>query len=98
MVQPGITSNNNQQSEIEIGRLSQQIEELYIKFRLISVIIAKFELGLDKLEQYSRRNCLILHGINIEKLPNCHDNYSKFLQALLSIINQRLGLHLLKNL
>ena len=65
MVKPGITSNNNQQIDIEIGRLSQQIEELNIKFRLISDMITKFELGLDSLEQYSRRNCLILHGINI---------------------------------
>ena len=97
MVKPGITSNNNQQMDIEIGRLSQQIEELHIKFRLISDMITKFELGLDNLEQYSRRNCLILHGINIQNLPNCHDNYSKFLEVLLSIINQRLGLHLSKN-
>ena len=55
-------------------------------------------MGLDNLEQYGRKNCFILHGLNIEKLPNSHDNYSKFLEMLLSIINQSLGLRLSTNL
>ena len=48
MFKTGI-SCNNQQLEIKMGRLSQQIEEFYIKLRLISDMTAKFELHLDNL-------------------------------------------------
>ena len=69
----------------EIFRMGQKIEELYIKFILISATIAKLEattvkldLEIDNLEQYGRRNCLILHVLN--NFPNAHYNYNGFVE------------------
>ena len=78
----------------EIIRLGQHIEELHIKFDLISTTLAKLELTIDDLEQYSRRNCLILHGVNSHSYPNPHLFYDDFLNSVLGKINQQLNLNL----
>ena len=49
---------------LEIAKLSQHMEELYIKFNLIQAAIAKLEFSVDELEQYGRNNCLILHELH----------------------------------
>ena len=64
---------NNYNLNLEIAKLSQHIEELYIEFDLISAAVAKLQFSIDELEQYGRRNCIILHGL--DKFPNVHSNY-----------------------
>ena len=78
----------------EIIRLGQHIEELHIKFDLISTTLAQLELTIDDLEQDSRRNCLILHGFNSHSYPNPHLFYDDFLNSALGKINQQLNLNL----
>ena len=69
----------------EITKTSQQIEELYIKFKLVSDAITKLDETVDNLEQYRRRNCLILHGFR--NLPNIHSNYCNFVEYIINTIN-----------
>ena len=83
----------------EIIRMGQKIEELYIKFSLISATIfkleattAKHDSEIDNLEQDGRRNCLILHGLN--NFPNAHYNYNDFVEFIINIINSKLNLGL----
>lgn len=86
--------NNCKQIEmpIEIVTLSQKIEELYIKFNLISTTISKLETSIDDLEQYGRRNCLIVHGLT--DLPNARRNYWEFVEKLVTKINCQMNLNL----
>ena len=62
----------------EIISLGQHIEELHNKFDLISTILAKLASTIDDLEQYRRRNCLILHGVNSHSYPNPHLYYDDY--------------------
>ena len=77
---------------LEIAKLSQHIEELYIKFNLILAAIAKLEFSIDELEQYGRNNCLILHGLH--NFPNAHSNYDEFLLKVITTLNLHLNLNL----
>ena len=86
----------------EIIRMSQKIEELYIKFNLISETVfkleeatVKLESEIDNLKQYGRRNCLILHGL--ENVSNAQYNYNDFVEFLINIINRKLNLALTTN-
>ena len=76
----------------EITKISQQIEELYIKFKLVSDAITKLDETVDNLEQYGRRNCLILHGLR--NLPNIHSNYGNFVEYIIGTINHHLNMNL----
>ena len=76
----------------EITKISQQIEELYIKFKLVSDAITKLDETIDNLEQYGRRNCLILHGLR--NLPNIHSNYYNFVEYIIGTINHHLNMNL----
>ena len=80
----------------EIISLGQHIEELHNKFDLISTILAKLASTIDDLEQYRRRNCLILHGVNSHSYPNPHLIMMTidFLNSVLRKINQQLNLDL----
>ena len=80
---------------LEIAKLSQHIEELYIKFNLILAAIAKLEFSIDELEQYGLNNCLILHGLH--NFPNAHSNYDKFLLQVITNLNLHLNLSLDNN-
>ena len=62
----------------EITKINQQIEELYIKFKLISDAITKLDETVDNLEQYGRKNCLIQRGLR--NLANFHNNYYNFVE------------------
>ena len=86
------TEINNIDLGLEIAKLSQHIEELYIKFNLILAAIAKLEFSIDELEQYGRNNCLILHGLH--NFPNVHSNYDKFLLKVITTLNLHLNLSL----
>ena len=77
---------------VENAKLSQHIEELYIKFNLILAAIAKLEFSIDELEQYGRNNCLILHGLH--KFPNAYSNYNEFLLKVITTLNLHLNLSL----
>ena len=46
------TEINKMDLGLEIAKLSQHKEELYIKFNLILAAIAKLEFSIDELEQY----------------------------------------------
>ena len=50
---------------LEIAQMSQHIEELYIKFNLISAVITKLDFSIEELKQYCHRNSVILHKIHI---------------------------------
>ena len=76
----------------EIFRLRQHIEELHIKLDLISSALSTLEETIDNLEQYGRRNCLLLHGMST--YPNPHNHYSDFLDSVIGKINQQLKLNL----
>ena len=77
---------------MEIAKLSQHIEELYIKFNLILAAIAKLEFSIDELEQYGRNNCLILHGLH--NFLNAHSNYDEVLLKVITTLNLHLNLSL----
>ena len=77
---------------LEIAKLSQHIEELYIKFNLILAAIAKLEFSIDELEQYGRNNCLILHGLH--NFLNAYSNYDEFLLKVITTLNLHLNLSL----
>ena len=76
----------------EITKISQQIEELYIKFKLISDAITKLDETVDNLEQYERRNCLIPQFLR--NLPNIHNNYYNFVEYIIGPINHHLNMNL----
>jgi len=86
-------ADDNQQLKIAI--LSQRIVELSIKFDQICNTVSKVELAVDDLEQYGRRNCLILHGLYPKNLPNPYSNYDGFVDELTRILNsyQNLGIN-----
>ena len=92
-----LTAGRDQNYQVTIVKLTQQIEELYIKFNLISKAVSNLETSLDDLEQYGRRNCLILHGFSKASLPNPHTNYWGFLDKVLSTINHHLDLDIHPN-
>ena len=54
-------------SEPSISKIEKDILELRGEHRLLKIQMAGLKDELDALEQYSRRNCLILHGIPEEK-------------------------------
>ena len=76
----------------EITKISLQIEELYIKFKLVSDAITKLDETVDNLEQHGRRNCLILHGLR--NLPNIHCSYGNFVEYIIGTINHHLNMNL----
>jgi len=82
---------NHESLQHEIVRLGQHIEELYIKFEMILAAIDKLESSIDNLEQYGRRNCIILHGLKSANFPSPHD-YNEFLEVIIQIINNNIGL------
>ena len=86
------TEINKMDLGLEIAKLSQHMEELYIKFNLILAAIAKLEFSIDELEQYGRNNCLILHGLH--NFPNAHSNYDEFLLKVITTLNLHLNLSL----
>ena len=86
------TEMNNYNLNLEIAKLSQHIEELYIKFNLILTAVAKLEFSIHELEQYGRRNCIILQGL--DKFPNVHNNYDEFLHKVINTLNHHLNLRL----
>ena len=86
------TEINKMDLELEIAKLSQHIEELYIKFNLILAALAKLEFSIDELEQYGRNNCLILHGLH--NFPYAHSNYDEFLLKVITTLNLHLNLSL----
>ena len=82
----------------EIAMLSLQTEELYITFGLISEAHKKLDSSLDDLNQYGRRNCLVLHGLSANTdLPNSQSNYKEFLDKIIKKINDNLSLNLSSN-
>ena len=86
------TEINKMDLGFKIAKLSQHIEELYIKFNLILAAIAKLEISIDELEQYGRNNCLILHGLY--NFPITHSNYDEFLLKVITTLNLHLTLSL----
>ena len=87
-----VDKNDRENQLIQIAEISQKIEELYIKFSLISKAVTKLETAADDLEQYGRRNCLILHGFENRDLPNPQQHYDGFLDKIVSIINESFDL------
>jgi len=78
-----------------IVKVSQQVEELFFKPNLITTSISNVESSIEDLDQYGRRNCLILHGLN--NLSNANRNYKEFLQNITGTINQHLHMNLNPN-
>ena len=76
----------------EITKISQQIEELYIKFKLVFDAITKLDETIYNLKQYGRGNCLILHGLR--NLPYIHSNYCNFVEYIIGTINHHLNVNL----
>ncbi|XP_071441645.1 uncharacterized protein-like [Hetaerina americana] len=48
----------------DLNHLSERLKDIEER-------VSRFDYRLDDLEQYSRRNCLLIHGINEEKGENC---------------------------
>jgi len=55
-----------------VVELSQKIKELCIKYNWLVSIVQ------NDLQQYSRRNCLILHGSSESDLPYSTTDYANF--------------------
>ena len=86
------TEMNYYNLNLELAKLSQHIKELYIKFNIILAAVAKLEFSIDELEQYGRRNCIILHGL--DNFPNVHTSYDEFLHKVINTLNHHLNLRL----
>ena len=77
---------------LQIAGLSQRIEELYIKYNKISAAFEKLEINVDDLEQYSRRNCVIMHGFKTESLANLN-KYDEFEEKIITTLNNSVNLN-----
>ena len=71
------------------------LEELYIKYNRLVTVISNLENAVDDLQQYSRRNCLILHGCT--NMPESKSNYDAFEADVVKILNHHLKTSLSSN-
>ena len=81
---------------LQIAGLSQRIEEMYIKYNKISADFEKLEINVDDFEQYSRRNCVIMHGFKTESLAN-PNKYDEFEEKIITTLNNYLKVNLNSN-
>jgi len=84
---------NDQPQQNEIQKLSESIDNLTSRFNALEELVYNIDYDLDKLEQYSRRNCLLLHGCkdsDVEKLKP----YQEFEKYIIGILNQKLNCNL----
>ena len=82
----GLTSN----LQSEIANLTEKIEILEEKMNNLETLVYNIDFDLDCLEQYSRRNCLLLHGSN-ERDLSCLSNYNDFEKHIVNVINNHTG-------
>ena len=89
-------NQENIQVGLQIAKLSQQIEELYLKYNVISSAVAKLEVAVDDLEQYGRRNCIILHGLTSKNFENAKA-YEDFENYVIATVNNHFKTNLVPN-
>lgn len=79
-------SQNHQESTLK--ELSQEIQKLKEEFASVRTWMEEQDMKMDDLEQYSRSNCLVLHGNSIDpKISN-----PEVERYVISTINSRLNL------
>ena len=66
---------------------------MYIKYNEISAAFEKLEIDVDDLEQYSRRNFIILHGFKTESLANLN-KYDEFEGKIITTFSKYLKVNL----
>ena len=74
----------------EIANLTEKIEILEEKMNNLETLVYNIDFDLDCLEQYSRRNCLLLHGSN-ERDLSCLSNYNDSEKHIVNVINNHTG-------
>ena len=89
-------NQENIQVGLQIAKLSQQIEELYLKYNVISSAVAKLEVAVDDLEQYERRNCIILHSLTSKNFENANA-YEDFETYIIATVNNHFKTNLVPN-
>ena len=91
---------NGHQENIQVGlqnaKLSQQIEELYLKYNVISSAVAKLKVAVDDLEQCGRCNCIILYEFTSEKFQNANA-YEDFENYTTATVNNHFKTNLVPN-
>ena len=87
-------NDNRTNHMLQLAEINQKIEELYINFNMVSNAVSKLETAVDDLEQYGRRKCLVLHGLNNRQLPSPQQQYDEFLDKIISTINGYLKLNI----
>ena len=80
---------------IQLQEMSHAIRRLECMVEKLDQDLHSAERHLDDLEQYGRRNCLILHGCKTESLKKA--SYSDFEKFVLKLLNNRLKLDLTSN-
>ena len=68
-----------------IARLEEQMADMKAENRILKIQMAALKDELDEAEQYSRRNCLIFHGVPEERKESTTD-------VVLEIIHNKLGI------
>jgi len=71
-----------------LDALSKHLASVEAKVENILMKLETYEDKLDELEQYSRSNCLVVHGTNIKTSKNYHS----YVDAVISVLNDKLPL------
>ena len=91
-IDSGLASDGELTSNLqsEIASLTEKIEKLEDKMNNLETLVYNIDFDLDCLEQYSRRNCLLLHG-SYERDLSCLSNYNNFEKHIINVIKNHTG-------
>ena len=94
---PSLTSDFSASRRDDAAAQAMQLQEMSHAIQRLECMVDKLdqdlhsaERHLDDLEQYGRRNCLILHGCKTETIKKA--SYSDFEEFVLKLLNNRLKL------
>ena len=81
------TQSFNQQGT-DLIQLAKQLNSLEVKLNKLERKIKVYDEKIDEMEQCSRSNCLIFHGVKY----NPKTNYGEFINELTILLNDKLNL------
>ena len=61
------TSDKYEREKVERNKIMKEMQK---EIREMSATIQSFKVSLDRQEQYSRRNCLLIHGLSENRNQN----------------------------
>ena len=88
-IRPTDSANREIQGQ-QLKKMEEAISRLETTVKEIARQTSENKRAIDDLEQYSRRNCLILHGCR--DIPKKESSYTEFESYVVNKLNLRLGL------